>query len=320
MDAKQISVIVPVYNVENCISECIASLVRQCYSDLEIILVDDGSTDRSGAICDEYALRDGRIRVLHQPNGGLSDARNAGTAAAGGDFIFYLDADDCLEPDALQILFEEQQKTGADVVVCGFYYTYPDREDAALSAFSENRCFSGREALERLVKAEIETFAWGKLISSAIAKGHQFPKGKLFEDHFWTHYVFGDAGTVAFVARPLVHYRQREGSISYTFDARRLDVLDGFADRLRYLEANAPELTASCLAQCAKRYVGLAWLVLTRMKNGRRESFDRLRAFNAQYRLQDHADKNEKSLIEALDKGTVRYAAKAFCQRIVKRK
>ena len=314
-----VSVIIPIYNVEKYLRACVDSVLGQTYQDLQIILVDDGSTDSCGRICDEYSGVDSRIQVIHKENGGLSDARNAGLAVAKGEFILYLDSDDYLVPTAIASLMEMQGKTHADIVLGNFYYTFPDHEYPALAWQQTDMVLNNEQAMEALIDGRIETFAWGKLIRRAIAHKHTFPKGKVFEDHFWTHFVFADAQTVALLAQPLVHYRQRDNSISFTFDLKRLDMLDGWMNRIEFLEQQYPDLLTICHKRYAERYVGLAWLVLTRMKGGRREAFDRLRAFNSEVRLQNYTDGTTKKLICALDRGNLVYAVYALTFRIMRR-
>ena len=126
-----ISVIIPIYNVERYLDKCIRSVVDQTYKNLEIILVDDESPDQCGTICDKWAEKDKRIRVIHKTNGGLSDARNAGTDATEGDWIFYLDSDDYLEKNALETVVNIQKEYQSDIVVGNYSYLYEDHEDTA---------------------------------------------------------------------------------------------------------------------------------------------------------------------------------------------
>ena len=121
---KKVSVIIPVYNVEKYLKECIQSVLRQTYKNLEIILVDDGSKDNSGNICDEYAKRDERIKVIHKKNGGLSDARNAGIDICTGEYIAFLDSDDFIEEDMYEFLVKNLEKAKADISICQVYYVY----------------------------------------------------------------------------------------------------------------------------------------------------------------------------------------------------
>ena len=314
-----VSVIIPIYNVEKYLRACVDSVLEQTYQDLQIILVDDGSTDACGGICDGYTGKDPRIQVIHKENGGLSDARNAGLSVAEGEYVLYLDSDDYLEPTAIASLMEMRGKTDADIVLGNFYYTFPDHEYPAPAWQQTDMLLDNMQAMEALIDGRIETFAWGKLIRREIACRHLFPKGKVFEDHFWTHYVFADARTVSLVAAPLVHYRQRDNSISFTFDRKRLDMLDGWVNRKEFLQQQYPHLLELCCRRYAERYVGLAWLVLTRMKGSRREAFERLRAFNLEFRLQNYAEGTTRKLICALDRGNLIYAVYALCNRMIRR-
>ena len=138
-----ISVILPIYNVEAYLPQSVESVLNQTYKDLEIILVDDGSKDCSGSLCDEYAKKDARIKVIHKPNGGLSDARNVGTEAATGDWIFYLDSDDWMELNTLETLLDFADKNYCDVVQGGLYYAYLDH---LLKRVEEEPTLLNREA------------------------------------------------------------------------------------------------------------------------------------------------------------------------------
>lgn len=316
METAKISIIIPVYKVEEYLSQCMDSVLRQTYRNLQIILVDDGTPDRCGSLCDEYARLDERILVLHKENGGLSSARNAGTEQADGDFLFYLDSDDYLEPTALEHLLAAQARHAADIVCAGYWYTYPNREEAAPTPYSEETLLGNQEAMEALMGGRLQTFAWGKLIRSSIAKLYRFPDGKLFEDHFWTHLVFGDAERVVYTNTPIVHYRQRDDSISFTFTYSRLDVLEGWCGRKAYLQEHYPKLEGVFLANCAKQYVNLAWLVLTRLKGRKREAFQKMRSINKLLRLEDHSDQAVCALIRALGKSNFAYARKAFAIKI----
>lgn len=319
MGIGTVSVIIPIYNVEKYLRACVDSVIGQTYGDLQIILVNDGSTDSCSLICDEYAAKDKRIRVVHKKNGGLSDARNAGLPLAEGEFILYLDSDDYLVPDAVEALVKMQAESGADIVLGNFFYTFPDHEVSAASWQQNDVVLDNRQAMEALIDGRIETFAWGKLIRREIAGKHLFPRGKVFEDHFWTHFVFADAKKVALITRPMVHYRQRSNSISFTFDLKRLDVLDGLMNRKEFLQQQYPDLLEVCYQRYAQRYVGLAWLVLTRMKGNKRTGFDRLRDFNSALQLQNYAEGITKKLICALDRGNLVYAVYALIYRIVRR-
>ena len=317
MADSMVSVIVPVYNVQQYLPQCVESILAQTYQRLEIILVDDGSTDGSGRLCDALAQRDERVRVIHKPNGGLSDARNAGTEACNGEFIFYLDSDDYLEQDAIMALVRIQSESHAEVVIGNYFYTYSDREDIAQPETGTIQKNNRKEAISLLMQGKLQTFAWGKLIRSDIAKRHPFPVGKLFEDHFWTHLVFQDCETVVYSSKPMVHYRQRGNSISYTFNLKRLDIIEGWRERIVFLQQEYPDMVDAYLHRCAEDTVSLAWLVLTRMEKNKWQGFLKLREFIVEYQLEQYSEGNVKVLLTSLRKGNIQYSAWALLNRFL---
>lgn len=318
MNAKTVSVVIPIYNVEPYLKQSLDSVINQTYGNLEIILVDDGSTDKSAEICDEIAQTDSRVKVLHKPNGGLSDARNAGTTVCTGEYLLYLDSDDYLEPNAVEQLMLLRNAYHADAVMGNFFYTYSDHESLAEPDAGENSIYSRREAILLLMQGKLQTFAWGKLIRADVAKRHPFPVGKLFEDHFWTHLVFQDCETVVYTSKPMVHYRQRGNSISYTFNLSRLDIMDGWRERIAFLRQEYPEMVEAYLRRCAGDAVSLAWLVLTRMRKNKRQGFAMLRQFILQYQLDSHCEGKTQKLVKALGKSNLQYSTMAVYLRITR--
>ena len=165
---------------------------------------------------------------------------------------------------------------------------------------------------------EIQTFAWGKLIRTEIAKQHRFPVGLLFEDHFWTHLIFQDSGTVVCIPQTLVHYRQRKDSISYTFTEKRLDVIKGWEARIHFLQSSYQELLFPFLERCAQDVVMLAWLMLTQMKHNKR-GFQVLQAFVVQYRLSEHCSGSINRLIRSIQHGRLAYAMRMLGYKVIKK-
>lgn len=234
-----ISVIVPIYNVEKWLRQCIESVQRQSYTDLEIILIDDGSTDNSPTICDEYASSDSRIVVIHKANGGLSDARNAGIKIANGDYLFFLDSDDWLHKDAIKSLVEYSMNNGCDIVQCGHWYAsegsltfkYRYLSDSA-SPFT----LSKSEAMRQLIYNKYyKNFAWGKLYKKKVISDHLFPVGKFFEDSYWQHLIVNEADVVGVLPKPYYYYRQRSDSISGAVSHKNIDMILGLYERLIYI-------------------------------------------------------------------------------------
>ena len=211
-----ISIIVPVYNVERYLSRCIDSITAQTYKTLEIILVDDGSPDSCGQICDSYAEKDSRIRVIHKKNGGLSDARNAGIAAAHGKYLGFVDSDDYIHPEMYRRLWEELKKTDADVAMCDIERVY--NTDYVLHSIEgdEVKTCSGLQAVKNILDKRlhvVSVIACGKLYKADLFDGIRFPAGKLHEDEFTTYRLFYKSEKVTFLSGKYYYYFQREDSI-----------------------------------------------------------------------------------------------------------
>ncbi len=237
-----ISVIVPVYRVEAYLPRCVESLLGQTCEVFELILVDDGSPDGCGKLCDGYAVRDPRVRVIHKENGGLSDARNAGLAVARGEYLAFVDSDDWVAPRYLERLLAGLEETGADICECGKVST------AQAAEFSEQRspavAWDGVPALGELIRdGEFHQYVWNKLYRAKLLEGLEFPLGKTNEDEFWTYRVFARAGKVARIPDVLYAYFQRDsGIMGSPYSLKRLDVLEAKVQRQRFLESRFPEL------------------------------------------------------------------------------
>ena len=239
-----ISIIVPIYNVAQYLSKCVDSVLLQSYKDLEILLVDDGSTDKCPSICDEYTKKDDRITVIHKTNGGLSDARNAGIKIAHGEWIFFLDADDWVEQNAIETLYCFARENDCDIVQGNFYYAYKDyllyRFESSME--SRNHILNRNEAMKELVVNErVKNFAWGKLYKASIVKNFVFPVGKYFEDSYWQHLIFHQIDKYGIVDDPIYFYRQREDSISGKPTDRYDDLIEGYRCRLDFIDNYYPQ-------------------------------------------------------------------------------
>lgn len=313
----KVSVVVPVYNVENYIKQCIQSIVHQTYRELEIILIDDGSADNSGKYCDQESQKDNRIKVFHKENGGLSSARNKGTENACGEFIVYLDGDDYLEQNAIEKLMQAQEEFGADVVVGNYAYTYDDHEDLADAFKFDLKPLNAREAVGLLTEGKIQTFAWGKLIKTDIAKMVHFPEGKLFEDHFWTHLIFHKSHCIVCIENVVVHYRQRNTSISYTYNLSHLDIVEGWKSRIRFLENEYPNLVDKYKERCAEDCCLQAWLITVKMKNSKKQGFKIIQNFIKDFGLENYCSGRNQKLICALKRNYMLYMLLAVFYKIV---
>lgn len=259
-----ISVIVPVYNVAPYLDRCVESIVGQTYTQLEIILVDDGSTDGSGALCDGWAARDARISVVHKENGGASDARNAGVARAQGDYIGLVDSDDVLHPAMYASLYDILQRGDAQIAECRLV---PFGDGDALPAWDGTEpvgqpfeVLSAQQALQELICwRKCRQTPTNKLYEAAYVRQIPFAVGKINEDEFWTYRVFALARRVAYTDAVLYYYYQRENSIMHVpYSAKRLDGLEAFGERMHFVREHFPALdadaTAAYLSACMYHY------------------------------------------------------------------
>lgn len=211
-----VSVIIPVYNTEEYLADCVESVLHQTYATLEVLLVDDGSTDSSGSRCDAYALSDPRVRVFHQNNAGLSEARNTGLNHASGQWVLFLDSDDWIAPDCLAVLIELARDGEAQVALCGTARVSAPVEAEPSVGPVETLVLSGDDFLRNPTpyKPVHPVSAGGKLIRRELLDGVRFPPGRLHEDVFVTHVILHRAERVALTRREMHFYRQRPGSIT----------------------------------------------------------------------------------------------------------
>lgn len=185
MKNELISIIVPVYNVEKYLEKCLDSITNQTYKNLEIIVIDDGSTDKSGIICDKYAQKDNRIKVIHKLNGGLSDARNAGLDICTGDYIGFVDSDDYIEPDMYEYLLEKSKETNADVSMCNFYIEDERSDNIKLAAVFDEFVSDDKEIILKFyLENNILIGIWNKLFKCEVLNNIRFPKQHCCEDTY----------------------------------------------------------------------------------------------------------------------------------------
>ncbi len=208
-----ISVVVPVYNVENYVERCINSIIAQTYKNIEIIIVDDGSTDNSGHIVDEISLKDQRIKVIHQENGGLSAARNTGIDKAIGEYLVFVDSDDYICSEMIEVLFKNMMEYNADVSVCDYFWIR-EGEDASDNGSNKTICYDKSNILNRInIDARRTVVAWNKIYKSVIFSELRYPVGKLQEDEFIIHEVLSKCSRIVYTDRKLYCYMIHENSI-----------------------------------------------------------------------------------------------------------
>lgn len=241
----KISIIIPIYNVEKYLSQCLDSVINQTYHNLEIILVNDGSTDSCPQICEEYAAKDNRIKVIHKQNGGLSDARNAGLKIATGDFISFVDSDDLLSFGFYEALVRTALDSNADIAECGFY-KFEENEEVNLSKNSTGNppeIFDTEIALKLLMEGPLSVVVWNKIYKKEIISDILFPINRINEDVYWTYKVFGKAKKIVKIQDELYFYRQQSASImGEKYSLKRLDGLEAFEERILYIKEHFPNL------------------------------------------------------------------------------
>ena len=236
---ERISVIVPVYKVEKYLSRCIDSILNQSYKNLEIILVDDGSPDRCGEICEEYAKKDKRIVSIHKENGGLSSARIEGINRATGKLIAFVDSDDYLDKNMYKKLYENMKKAQADISVCNFFYEFENENNKRDFVNSDDfvKEYNNIDAIKELLKNKrIFNYAWNKLYKRELFENIKYPESKKMEDLGTTYFLFEKANRIIYDSMPLYYYIQRGGSIVSSADKKfYLDLLELLVERYRYL-------------------------------------------------------------------------------------
>lgn len=296
-----ISVIVPVYKVENYIDKCIQSILAQTYTDFELILVDDGSPDSCPKICDNYALEDERIRVLHKKNGGLSDARNEGTKIANGEFVTYIDSDDYISEEYLETLVYLLHKYNGDIAVTGIN-VFDEGDVPKISSSNNVYVYSGTEALNKMLYQDtLDTSACAMLLPIEIAKQYPFPYKKYHEDEFTTYKYYSNVNKVVVTTEEHYFYLQRKGSIMHVFGQASLDELDAADNLLFYCKTNYPNLIK---AAESKKFSDYCQVLLSNenLKKNHLEIYNRITSYLNDKKLQLLFDRNcrKKNRIAAM--------------------
>lgn len=277
-----ISFVVPIYNVENYLDACISSILSQGDgAGIEVILVDDGSSDSCFSICDDWAMRDARIRVIHQENQGLSAARNAGIKVATGDYIWCIDSDDILSSDALAQVIAAVRDHGPDIIYGRFDLMSEDGSafsvDPSDRFYPSSRLGSAEEALKLLVGNKLTSHAWRLIVRRSLYRNGkvQFPVGRTYEDFATTYRLVSGAQSIRFLDAVLVHYRQRPGSILHADLRRELiflqDALWAFNKREDYISRERPKLYRDCLLGTCSWLSAYAWDLAGRLGDSRDE-------------------------------------------------
>lgn len=216
----KVSVIIPVYNVQKYLDQCVESIINQSYKNMEIILVDDGATDNSPEMIDRWSEKDTRIITIHKTNGGLSSARNAGLEIITGDAVFFLDSDDIVLPNTIEVMVNELEDNNSDVVSVSFM-SFANEAEINDSCINDPKFLRGNSELFFLQK--ITNHSCGKLFRRRIIGETRFPEGRSFEDIATTHYFYRDAKIVSYTEAQFYLYRVHESSITYKIDEEKLN-------------------------------------------------------------------------------------------------
>jgi len=261
-----ISIIIPVYNVEKYLVRCVDSVIAQTYENIEVILVNDGSTDESQAICEKYVVSDSRIKLINKENGGLSDARNAGITCAEGEYIAFIDSDDYVHQLFIENLYSRIKSDNSDICMCAFHFVnegeedysaikkMPDSYDYHAEGIAEG-VYSSDTAMKHISNTRL-VVAWNKLYRRKLFNNIRFPVGRLHEDEFILHGLFAISDDVSIISDKLYFYLQRALSIiGQPYCVRRLDILDAYADRMDFYitNVNVELLKCTCLGY-VRRY------------------------------------------------------------------
>ncbi len=244
-----VSIIVPIYNVEKRLEICLKSILGQTHKNLEIILVDDGSPDNCGKICDEYAKKDSRIKVIHQENGGLSRARNSGIDIACGEYLAFIDSDDYVADDYIEFMLNNLLKTGADISACGALFVHPSGKTERQYDDDKLYVIDKHEALRRMCYNDgFFVTAWDKLYKKELFSTVRYNAGKVFEDTGTTYKVVDKAEKIVFQCIPKYFYIISEDNSSITkctFNEKKLDYVEMADEMAEYIKAKHPDLTAA---------------------------------------------------------------------------
>lgn len=255
-----ISVIVPIYRVEQYLRKCIDSILNQTYNNIEIILVDDGSPDNCGKICDEYAKRDSRIRVIHKENGGLSDARNTGIDACKGNYITFVDSDDYIENDYVETLYYLLKKYNTEIAICDCRIIKDNKKKKEKNNKISEYCITSKDSISKMLYSDFYFItANAKIYNKELFKDIKFPKGKVFEDVGTTYKLILKCKNIACSNKKIYNYLIRKGSITTEeFKNKQLDLISITEKMCDEILKIYPEMTDATLRR--KIYANISTL------------------------------------------------------------
>lgn len=239
-----ISVIIPIYNVEKYLEKCIKSVINQTYTNIEIILVNDGSTDKCACICEKYKKIDSRIVIINKENGGLSDARNVGIDVSKGEYLAFIDSDDYVSEDYLEYLYKIICENKVDISVCDFCEVYENENLVNKEEENNIKIFNDAEAIEiMLYQREFDHSAWGKLYRKYLFDNLRFPKGRLFEDIAIMYELINKVNKVGFGSKKNYYYLIRKDSImNKEFNVKKMDLIEFSKKMVLFIDEKYPDL------------------------------------------------------------------------------
>lgn len=290
---ERISVIVPVYKTEAYLDRCVQSIVDQTYTHLEIILVDDGSPDNCPQMCDAWAEKDDRIRVIHKENGGLSDARNAGLKIASGELICFIDGDDWIEPLYMMNLQDAIEKNCCGAAGCA-YRRCTGKADHEEPVGYTVQVYDRNAAMAALIDNDaVQQVVWNKLYRRRLIEGIWFEKGKYHEDEFWSYRVFARISRYAAIDYVGYNYFQRTDSImGERYSLRRLDAVEAKIRRQEYLDVHMPELAGMGRVNLLFTCMYHGQMALKYLKNNERKTaLAYLKKISKEWKLSDDQEK-----------------------------
>lgn len=262
---KKVSIVIPVYNVEKYIRECLDSIINQTYTNLEIILVDDESKDSSGTICDEYALKESRIKVIHKNNGGAASARNVALDCITGDYISFIDSDDYVKHNYIELLVHNLEKHNADISTCSYYDLYTNN---AIQHKLEDKIFTNVQYLQNFLADWTSGILWNKLFKKEVLHNIYFIEGRRIDDEFFTYRGVLNSKSIVQFNSPLIYYRQRKSSVMQSNKNKQLilrDRMDYMIQRYKDVTSLYPQLKQSYYSNLLDSFIHIRREINTKL-------------------------------------------------------
>lgn len=315
MEEPLISIIVPVYNIEQYLNRCVNSIVGQSYWNLEIILVDDGSTDHCPDLCDAWAEQDNRIKVIHKTNGGLSDARNKGMEIASGEFIGFVDSDDWIDSQMYEKLLTAIKRDESDIAACSVQMVWKDGSLSRMLTKQINCVINKQEAqAELLIERKLKQPVWYKLYRQSIIRCIPFEVGKCHEDVYWSYQAIGNADKISIIDSIGYYYWQHEDSIMGAgYSLKRLDVMEAYCNRYKYIKQLFPALEKQALCAIWKESIYNGQMAFRYLQSDERKKvFEYLSKVLKNYRLR-YADYSDMKISHKVWISMARVSLRSVC-------